>query len=231
MQCVLQVNMPLSFIKSQKGNPQLIHNGFRHTCNHKDLILSDKVIWRCQKYSQTGCRGRCHTDGITETANVIFESLTHNHIPNAQDIAAKRIVNEVRDRARHEMSTPHLIVAEASIGIKASVSGALPPVNYLKKLVQRNRKAAQCPLPVPDNLRNLEIPPAYKTTATGAEFLLFDSGPEDKRILIFSTARNLDLMSRCNHWYMDGTFKTTPLLFAQLYTIHGVKYNSVIPNI
>ncbi|KAL3885419.1 hypothetical protein ACJMK2_025482 [Sinanodonta woodiana] len=31
------------------------------------------------------------------------------------------------------------------------------------------------------------------------------------------------------HWYADGTFKTVPSLFAQLYTIHGLINNSIVP--
>ncbi|KAK9709138.1 MULE transposase domain [Popillia japonica] len=38
-------------------------------------------------------------------------------------------------------------------------------------------------------------------------------------------------MQRCEHWYADGTFKTNPLLFAQMYTIHAVQYSNVIPTV
>lgn len=64
------------------------------------------------------------------------------------------------------------------------------------------------------------------------ELLLFDSGSEEQRILIiFSTRKNLEYMQRCEHWYADGTFKTNPLLFAQMYTIHAVQYSNVIPTV
>ncbi|XP_031327714.1 uncharacterized protein LOC116158974 [Photinus pyralis] len=63
-------------------------------------------------------------------------------------------------------------------------------------------------------------------------FLLFDNGPDtEHRILIFSTQRNLELLERCEHWYADGTFKTTPPLFTQVYTIHGVRFNTCIPSV
>jgi hypothetical protein len=60
---------------------------------------------------------------------------------------------------------------------------------------------------------------------------MHDSGPGNDRILIFSTTRNLDLMSQCFHWFADGTFKTSPPLFNQVYTIHAVKYHNVIPTV
>jgi hypothetical protein len=39
------------------------------------------------------------------------------------------------------------------------------------------------------------------------------------------------LLAQCWHWFSDGTFKVVPLLFDQLYTIHCVKYNNVIPSV
>ena len=50
------------------------------------------------------------------------------------------------------------------------------------------------------------------------EFLKFDSGAEENRILIFSTDENLRMLARAQQVFADGTFKTTPHpLFEQLY--------------
>ena len=40
-------------------------------------------------------------------------------------------------------------------------------------------------------------------------------------MLIFSTSTNLDLLSRSKLWLADGTFKTVPEIFYQLYTMHA----------
>ncbi|KAK9736146.1 FLYWCH zinc finger domain [Popillia japonica] len=48
-------------------------------------------------------------------------------------------------------------------------------------------------------------------------------------ILIFFARRNLQLLSQSDHWYADGTFKTVPLLFNQLHTIHGLKKDASVP--
>jgi len=59
----------------------------------------------------------------------------------------------------------------------------------------------------------------------------YDSDPSDERILIFFTKENLELMEKCNNWFVDGTFKCTPTLFTQIYTIHVLKTNSLIPTV
>ncbi|XP_022161694.1 uncharacterized protein LOC111027604 [Myzus persicae] len=81
----------------------------------------------------------------------------------------------------------------------------------------------------PTNMRDLLIPEKYTYTVAGDKFLQFDSCASDNRIIIFSTQKNLDLMATCDHWYADGTFKTSPPLFKQVSTIHAIKYNNVLP--
>jgi len=46
---------------------------------------------------------------------------------------------------------------------------------------------------------------------------------------VFATKENLDLLSKSDHWFADGTFKSCPPLFTQVYTIHVIKHNLVIP--
>lgn len=36
-------------------------------------------------------------------------------------------------------------------------------------------------------------------------------------------------MSESEHWFSDSTFKSAPSIFTQIYTIHALKYNAVIP--
>ena len=61
----------------------------------------------------------------------------------------------------------------------------------------------------------------YCRTLSGDVFLLHDSGADsgNARFLVFATQDNLDLLARHDSWYADGTFKTVPLLFYQLYSL------------
>ena len=60
-------------------------------------------------------------------------------------------------------------------------------------------------------------------TAKEENFLLYDSGPDLTRILIFGTQKNCDMLTTSNIWLADGTFKTAPQLFAQVYKIHALR--------
>ncbi|XP_076045816.1 uncharacterized protein LOC143028060 [Oratosquilla oratoria] len=74
---------------------------------------------------------------------------------------------------------------------------------------------------IPDNLRQ---------TTDQRSFLLHDSGRGDvHRMLIFSTDQFLQTLHDSEHWMCDGTFKVSPSLFYQVYTVHALIRNNVLP--
>ena len=61
-------------------------------------------------------------------------------------------------------------------------------------------------------------------------FLAYDSGVDDgDRMLIYATQRNIDVLRSSDHWFMDGTFKVVPQVFYQLFTVHALQADRVIP--
>jgi len=66
------------------------------------------------------------------------------------------------------------------------------------------------------------IPRVYEETARGERFLQYDND-NGNRILIFGTPASIEFLENCQHWFMDGTFKTVPTQFMQLFTIHGLQ--------
>jgi hypothetical protein len=215
--------MPLEFTKSIKGGTLLVANGFTF---RKERTIKAKTIWKCTEYDMQKCRARCHTEGEN-----IVQISDHTHVPDVAKIESRKTMQRIKERAVATQEPCHQIVAAFSGDVSSSVAGQLPTVRNIKQAIRRARRRVAAPLPSPLNLHDLELPDHFKKTAVGDDFLLYDSGPGQNRTLIFSTRRNLDLMSQCPHWYCDGTFKTTPPLFSQIYTIHGVKFNNVIPTV
>ncbi|CAF1551555.1 unnamed protein product, partial [Didymodactylos carnosus] len=67
------------------------------------------------------------------------------------------------------------------------------------------------------------------TTKRNSKFLQFDSGPDNDRLLIFSSVDRLHLLKNCEELLVDGTFKLTPTIFYQLYAMHVIYWNAGIP--
>lgn len=78
---------------------------------------------------------------------------------------------------------------------------------------------------IPTKIEDLIIPERYSVTVSGTKFLLKDINitrtKQNDHILIFSTNANLNYLRSSNEIYADGTLKTVPTLFYQLYSIHG----------
>lgn len=83
----------------------------------------------------------------------------------------------------------------------------------------------------PTNSYDMVIPEKYSMSVTGEKCIQFDSGASDNRIIIFNIQKNLDLMVTCDHLYADGTFKTALPLLQQVFTIHAITYNNVLPTV
>jgi len=139
---------------------------------------------------------------------VVKEVGEHNHEKRNAEIATKRVLAEIKEKAETEPETPQQILASVSAGMSAAVAAKLPKVSLLKRTIQRKRQQASGALPCPTTLRDLVIPDNFKKTLKEEDFLAFNSGAEENRVIIFATNRNLDLLSSSAHWYADGTFKT-----------------------
>ena len=80
------------------------------------------------------------------------------------------------------------------------------------------------------SLTELRIPPSL-LEVDGDLFLLHDSGAAsgDDRFLMFGTRQNKEVLAECEVWMADGTFRVCPLLFTQMYTIHGCQNGFTFP--
>ena len=120
---------------------------------------------------------------------------------------------------------PSKIMRDEVAGLDDSVLSQLPERVNIAKAIRRVRRKELPPNPC--SLAELgELPEAYKKTESGEQFLIYDSKGDDNftcngRVLVFSTRNNLQCLSRSLTWFVDGTFKSSPTLFTQLFTIIG----------
>lgn len=69
-------------------------------------------------------------------------------------------------------------------------------------------------------MRDVNLPPKLRKTLSGQEFYIKDISCDTDKIIILSTIENLRYLSELQFWLADGTFKSYPGLFKQIYTIH-----------
>lgn len=131
-----------------------------------------------------------------------------------------------REAADHPEAPPAQIIRKLDM-LPSEVLSEMPDRENIRKSIQRERLRG---LPKnPTTIEELgEIPLKFKKTLEGDLFLLYDSfedenadDDDESRIIIFSTLTNLRRLSKSKEWHLDGTFKMSPSIFFQLFTILG----------
>lgn len=155
----------------------------------------------------------------------------HNHEPDPALLSTAKAKAQLKERAASTQETTQNIISGVLSDLSPMEAAVLPEPGALRRAVQRARSASHNVPASPASLAELQVPERYARTSDGRTFLLHDSGPEDgdQRLLVFATDASLDRLERYGHWFLDGTFKCVPRLFAQLYTIHVSCDGTVLP--
>ena len=74
----------------------------------------------------------------------------------------------------------------------------------------------------PQSLQDIDVPINLRVTISGEPFLAKEITLGEEKIMIFCTISNLQYLQKADFWIIDGTFKTVPTLFHQMYTIHAL---------
>ena len=98
------------------------------------------------------------------------------------------------------------------------VISALPDFVRMKSSIQRARMENRPP--IPKSLDEVRIDGEWAKSLDGDRFLLFETSGSQK-IVGFATDKMLECLCLSPFVIMDGTFRVSPSLFTQLYTLHG----------
>ncbi|KAM7308638.1 hypothetical protein ISCGN_012272 [Ixodes scapularis] len=201
-----------------RGKPKLCFGGYAYIV---DKRVNDRFYWKCEQYGE--CGGRAVTVGDSSIGNhVLQSSKEHNHLPDSTRSDVLQARSEIKKKALQTTSAPIQIVQQVSSGLNAEAQQVLPNGDVLRKVISRKRSSLFPPEPT--SLTSLVVEDPFRKIDGQREFLQYDdTSPHGTRVLIFATSESLGHLSQATTILCDGTFKTVPRQFYQLYTFHGVK--------
>lgn len=219
------VQSMMEFQKSERWNEKLSFEGF--VCVKQKQLANGVVSFECEKRrNKTECKAKLKIRG----QELVGRLNEHSHGPDPTRQEVLKAVQRMKRQAEETEETPQQIITQSVSTITSDAKANLPTVHHLRRNLRRHRQTVSNTLPAPHNIDQIVIPDRFRVTHDGQEFLLFDSGPDtNNRMLIFGTLDNIRLLGSTPHWFMDGTFKTAPSLFFQLYTIHALVNTRTIP--
>ena len=221
------VRMAYSFVNSSRGKAKLICHGYvyRHLRSR-----GENHYFRCEM-------NQCHGTAIlrgTQSFDALGGTVTlgkeHSHEPEEGREEVLRLQDSLRKEGRQSTAPPQAIMQQLRQDVPIKASGNLPTEDAQRQMVQRARRRT---FPAePGTKAEIVLPDRFKVTQESQNFLLIDTfDPEhedlgaddaDSRIIAFGTEQNLRNLAKSQMWFLDGTFRTCPRMFAQLYTINGL---------
>ena len=204
-------------IQTQRGAPCLFNDGHRYRSDKK---RESHTTWRC---CLKGCPSRCTTDHSA----IVF-------------------LKKPSDHAHEKLSTPQIDIEKARTSVKrkavedmhahvdkmvcekiSASSLSYKHVIALKSAVYRERCKLRPTIP-----KSIEdVFSAAESQAFGLKSFDVIIRDEPNKILVITSEDNLLHLSACENILGDGTFKSCPIFFEQLYTLHGYKDGIYIPSV
>jgi len=152
--------------------------------------------------------------------------MKHDHAqmcePNAAGIAMANFKSCLKEKALVPGLKPSRAVQDALVETDKDILPLLGSKESMRQLVKRTKRKAYKLPPIPQSFNQFVIDTPLNLTISGESFLFIRKFIEaDSFLVVFTTNANLDHLANSYHWIMDGTFKSSPTLFSQIYTIHG----------
>lgn len=198
----------LEFITSQKGTRKLVAQGYLFT---KQKDGSDgKEIWRCERRT---CKARVHTKNL----EIIYEVGTHSHTVTHGQVEVEAARANMKRRGETTEEATRSIIQNELMSVPVAVAQLLPQRTTLSRDVRRHRQKA--------GPNDQQAVMTYSHTQGNQPFIRINRDD----MIIFAADEDLEFLSRCEHWFADGTFYVSPNEYDQLYTIHGFFKGEVFP--
>lgn len=204
-----------SKIKSERNQEKLIHEHFEYTLSYQN---ETNEVWRCVDRK---CKGKANILKIEQTICVFSE---HNHHPQIFKVKKILFRQDIIDYATNTTYTSSRIYDLVSADLSKIDSLLINKQNTLK-LVNNVRKR----LDKLDADASSSIPSYLLRTQRNDDFLLFKSDEKNYEMMIFTTQKNLIYLKTALFWIGDGTFRSCPKEYSQLYVLFAPVMGKVVP--
>lgn len=207
-------------------NNKLSIDGFLFILNKK---LKERFYWICDQYSTIRCTGRAISIRDADGNHKLLKKTAHSHTSSSHRCAVEEAKTCLRlEASRDTHGTASEIVDKINTSaavIDNEISTLMGTEKSLRQIVRRvKKKNAAVKYPAPPKTMDFVFDLNFEGIKFGDEsLLLYDYISEDKtkRISIFTKDSLFEHFCRANLIVSDGTFKTCPFPYKQLFIIHG----------
>ena len=182
-----------------------------------------------------------HTTLDNEFLRYSSKSTDHPHLPNLAESEIRNLRENMRERAEKEFLPLQEIAEQVVLKglLMGEALGVLPGVtNVSHSLVYTRRKTT----PALPQSSTVGIPDAYTMDYRNNERLLLHDSHDPKyqsdesghirstgRVLMWSSDTQLNLLFGSEKLHMNGTFRSSPAIFEQVFIIQAILHGACLP--
>ncbi|XP_026730338.1 uncharacterized protein LOC113495674 [Trichoplusia ni] len=200
----------IKYVKSRKGKRVLLYKNKTHRLIK--MYKNGNTLWRC---TIQAC-------GAVLTLSKYEDVLKNNEHFCTQNKVTQFVQEVVDDIHQEAMSTldplPEVYKRKLNnlLDQGINLTQDIPEFKNVKTtLYNKRNKSLGVKRLFGKSPTDVQVPNSF------CNFILADYNDGKRRILLFATQKSKDELGRCRHLYCDGTFKSVPKPFKQLYSIHG----------
>ncbi|CAF1068910.1 unnamed protein product, partial [Brachionus calyciflorus] len=171
------------------------------------------VYWRCKEYfSSLKCPASLTTTGLnTEIISFSKKKRLQEHDKvNELNLQVIQMLDKCRKRARTEQNSIRQIY-------RSEVNNLIADTRDVENVAKTEDIPA---LPKIKSDISLTFD-RFKLISSYKNFILYDTNDTD-RIITFASKLQIEILSKSTRWHIDGTFKSCPNLYKQLFTVHAL---------
>lgn len=210
---IFPTSSKLDFISTKRGGTKLLYDG--HRFHRKKIYVNGDSFWKC--CNETICKGNLTLNQRNEIKKI------NEHDANCTASHAKNIVLKEFDQLKQISSCNFQSIQQQYDEVVKQINDSgiqlleeVPKYSSVKTgLYNERNKILGAPKVRFVNPSDVVVPAKY------TEFLLADYDDDSQRIIVFCSKENREQIRKYHHFFADGTFKSCPKGFKQLYTIHG----------
>lgn len=162
---------------------------------------------------------KCPAKVWLQGEQIVENQASHNHPADFRTVVANARLSKMKYEMDGTGKKVRNVKGDNLAGLSPAVIAKMPAPENLDRILRRAGQETRIPVPqdrtftIPDHLKSI---------------VLEDTGPDDPDRIVFMGSQGLlDELAKASTCFADGTFKSVPNMFCQLYTLRcpvGNKY-------
>lgn len=209
----------MEFIVSERNRQLCVINGYKYS--FQKSLKDDNQRWIC-------CRKTCKSFLKLSSSLLLVEHIAqHNHEIDNKVLNRQTISNNLKRKAIEDISQRPSKLVHKELRKFDVATLTTSDINLIKRNVRNERAKLYPKLPTSREETHKALSDMDLRTNQEESFLILND--MENGIIGFSTASNLARLCSAESIYVDGTFKSCPKFFYQIFTLHAFINHRTVP--